>query len=211
MAKYSEELVERVIFLIEEEFYTTTQVCKGLGISRQAYYNWMDTKPEFKKEVDLAISRRSEAMLAAVQTALKKKLEGYVTTIEKDIYVPDSNNPEELIFKSKVITKKECPPDLRTIKMLLEREDKKTNTDIARPTQKSEADYVRDTGITVVDISTNNEDKEILGDDEVTEVLHEPESGRLAEKNIEMITNTKIINNQRSICNRRTRKKKRRR
>ena len=87
MAKYSEELVDKVVFLIEEEFYTTTQVCKALGDSRQAYYGWLDTKPGFRKEVDMAVSRRSEAMQTMMQAALKKKLEGYITTVEKDIYM----------------------------------------------------------------------------------------------------------------------------
>lgn len=44
-----------------------------------------------------------------------------MTTVEKNIYVPDERNPDKLVFKSKVIIKKECPPDLRTIKMLLDR------------------------------------------------------------------------------------------
>ncbi|MDR1502243.1 MAG: hypothetical protein LBT43_07300 [Prevotella sp.] len=121
MAKYSEELMDKVVFLIEEEFYTTTQVCKALGFSRQAYYSWMDTKPGFRKEIDMAVSRRNEAMQTMMQAALKKKLEGYMTTVEKNIYVPDERNPDKLVFKSKVIIKKECPPDLRTIKMLLDR------------------------------------------------------------------------------------------
>jgi hypothetical protein len=61
-----------------------------------------------------------------VQASLKKKLEGYYTTVEKDLYVPNEHTGE-VVFKQKTITKKECPPDLRTIKMLLDRQDKTTS------------------------------------------------------------------------------------
>ncbi|SBW03004.1 hypothetical protein [uncultured Dysgonomonas sp.] len=179
MAKYSEELVDKVVFLIEEEFYTTTQVCKALGFSRQAYYGWLDTKPGFRKEVDMAVSRRSEAMQTMMQAALKKKLEGYITTVEKDIYVPDERNPDELVFKSKVIIKKECPPDLRTIKMLLDREDKRPS----RPPLGEEVYTSRDNRVIEEETVIDNIEKDVVEDEEkeVLEVIEENEDTEAAE------------------------------
>ena len=177
MAKYSEELVDKVVFLIEEEFYTTTQVCKALGFSRQAYYSWMDTKPGFRKEVDMAVSRRSEAMQTMMQVALKKKLEGYMTTVEKDIYVPDERNPDKLVFKSKVIIKKECPPDLRTIKMLLDRNSP------SQPPQEEEIYTTRDNRVIEEETVIDNIKRDIVEDEEkeVSEVIEENEDAEAAE------------------------------
>ncbi|WP_419031784.1 hypothetical protein [Dysgonomonas gadei] len=124
MAKYGAELTEKIVSLIEDEFFTVSQVCKATGISRQTFYYWMDTKEEFRREIEEAMAHREAEMITMVQASLKKKLEGYYTTVEKDIYVPDEYTGE-VVFKQKTITKKECPPDLKTIKMLLERQDKK--------------------------------------------------------------------------------------
>jgi len=125
MAKYGTELTEKIISLIEDEFFTLSQVCKATGISRQTFYYWMDTKDNFRQEIEQAVARREAEMMTMVQASLKKKLEGFYTTVEKDIYVPDEYTGE-IVFKQKTVTKKECPPDLRTIKMLLDRQDKKT-------------------------------------------------------------------------------------
>jgi len=125
MAKYGTELTEKIISLIEDEFFTISQVCKATGISRQTFYYWMDTKDDFRQEIEQAVARREAEMMTMVQASLKKKLEGFYTTVEKDIYVPDEYTGE-IVFKQKTVTKKECPPDLRTIKMLLDRQDKKT-------------------------------------------------------------------------------------
>ncbi|MBF0650916.1 hypothetical protein IR083_19040 [Dysgonomonas sp. GY75] len=123
MAKYSTELTEKIVNLLEDEFFTVSQVCKATGISRETYYCWMNTKGDFRSEVEQAVARREAELMTMVHASLKKKLEGYYTTVEKDIYVPDGHTGE-LVFKQKTVTKKECPPDLRTIKMLLDRQDK---------------------------------------------------------------------------------------
>ena len=123
MAKYSTELTEKIVSLLEDEFFTVSQVCKATGISRETYYCWMNTRGDFRSEVEQAVARREAELMTMVHASLKKKLEGYYTTVEKDIYVPDGHTGE-LVFRQKTVTKKECPPDLRTIKMLLDRKDK---------------------------------------------------------------------------------------
>ena len=124
MAKYGAELTEKIVNLIEDEFFTVSQVCKAVNISWETFYSWMNTKDDFRHEVEQAVARREAELMTMVHASLKKKLEGYYTTVEKDIYVPGEYTGE-LVFKQKTITKKECPPDLRTIKMLLDRQDKK--------------------------------------------------------------------------------------
>lgn len=97
----------------------------------------MDTKDEFREEIELATKRREAELVTMMQASLKKKLEGYYTTVERDVYVPDEYTGE-VVFKKKTITKKECPPDLRTIKMLLEREDKRKEKETERKLKKEE-------------------------------------------------------------------------
>ncbi|SBW03456.1 helix-turn-helix domain-containing protein [uncultured Dysgonomonas sp.] len=134
MAKYSTELTEKIVSLLEDEFFTVSQVCKATGISRETYYCWMNTRGDFRSEVEQAVARREAELMTVMHSSLKKKLEGYYTTVEKDIYVPNGHTGE-LVFKQKTVTKKECPPDLRTIKMLLDRQDKDSPS---RPPQRQE-------------------------------------------------------------------------
>ncbi|EGK02780.1 helix-turn-helix transcriptional regulator [Dysgonomonas gadei] len=136
MAKYSTELTEKIVSLLEDEFFTVSQVCKATGISRETYYCWMNTKGDFRSEVEQAVARREAELMTMMHASLKKKLEGYYTTVEKDIYVPDGHTGE-LVFKQKTVTKKECPPDLRTIKMLLDRQDKNSPSRPPRGDEKA--------------------------------------------------------------------------
>ena len=136
MAKYSTELTEKIVNLLEDEFFTVSQVCKATGISRETYYCWMNTRGDFRSEVEQAVARREAELMTMVHASLKKKLEGYYTTVEKDIYVPDGHTGE-LVFKQKTVTKKECPPDLRTIKMLLDRQDKNSPSRSPRGDEKA--------------------------------------------------------------------------
>ena len=136
MAKYSTELTEKIVSLLEDEFFTVSQVCKATGISRETYYCWMNTRGDFRSEVEQAVARREAELMTMVHASLKKKLEGYYTTVEKDIYVPDGHTGE-LVFKQKTVTKKECPPDLRTIKMLLDRQDKNSPSRSPRGDEKA--------------------------------------------------------------------------
>ncbi|MDH6308607.1 hypothetical protein M2451_000918 [Dysgonomonas sp. PFB1-18] len=125
MAKYSEELTEKIADLIAIELYSVSEVCMVLNISRKTFYSWMKTQPYFREEIEKAQEQRDDVAFSLAMSSLKKKLNNYTLTEEKDTYIPDEDNPERLIFKSKVIRKKEHLPDLRTIRMVLDRADKK--------------------------------------------------------------------------------------
>jgi transposase-like protein len=125
MTKYSEKLTETIVDLITEELFSITEICKGLNISRKTFYSWTKTKPEFREEIDRAIEQRDETVLAMAHSSLKERLSNYTLTEEKDTYIPDESDPSVLVLKSKIIRKKEYLPDLRTIKMVLDRADKK--------------------------------------------------------------------------------------
>lgn len=130
MAKYSEELKEKAAELIEVEFFSVLQVCKALGISRQAFYTWMNEKPDFKESIEEAMNLKNEMLLSMAYSSIKKRLEGCTFEEERDVYVPDENNPAKLLFKSRMIKRKERLPDLHTIKMILNRNDRLLQADL---------------------------------------------------------------------------------
>ncbi len=132
MAKYSDELVDKIVELIEVELCSVAEICMAMNISRKTFYSWMKTKPEFSAEISRAQEHRDEVLLSLAHSSLKKRLSNYMLTEEKDTYIPDEANPSKLILKSKIICKKEYLPDLQTIKMVLARADKKKERAAAR-------------------------------------------------------------------------------
>ncbi|MDL2303361.1 helix-turn-helix domain-containing protein [Dysgonomonas sp. OttesenSCG-928-D17] len=127
--KYSDRLVEKMIRLIEEDTYTITEICEALKISRNTYYEWRNTKPDFRRKIDEAIDRRDDALVVIARRSLKQKLEGCVLTEERCVYEPARSNSEVQILKTRTVRKKQCPPDLRAIKYVLDRNDKRREAD----------------------------------------------------------------------------------
>ncbi|MDH6308232.1 transposase-like protein [Dysgonomonas sp. PFB1-18] len=138
MAKYSDELTEKIVELLVDKFYSITEVCKALGISRKTFYSWQDSKPEFSTAIEDAMRHRRDTLLSMAHSTIRRRLEGGMLTEEKYIYVPDENNPSKLILKSRVICTKEYLPDLRTIKMILDREDKRKAMEQAQSVEKAD-------------------------------------------------------------------------
>ncbi|MBB4037852.1 hypothetical protein GGR21_003773 [Dysgonomonas hofstadii] len=128
MAKFNEELQTKIIELLGTEFFSISQTCKILGISRQIFYTWMNEKPEFKTEVEEAIKYRNEELMSLAYMSIKKRLKEGTTVVEKDTYIPDETDDSRLKFKSRTITTKDYMPDLRTVRMILDRNDKQSHT-----------------------------------------------------------------------------------
>lgn len=125
MAKYNEKLVDKIITFVEEDAYTISEICEIVRVSRKTFYEWKETKPEFKKALEDAEDRRDENLLFLARTSLQKKLEGYTVKEEKITYIPDKNNPSQLVIKNKVVKEKHFPPSNAAIKQLIERHEKK--------------------------------------------------------------------------------------
>lgn len=125
MAKYNEKLATKIVALIEEDTYTISEICTMLRISRKTFYEWRETKLDFRKAIEEAEERRDENLLFLARTSLRKKLEGYTVTEEKVTYVPDKNNPAKLTIKNKVVKQKYCPPDNTAIRQVIEGYEKK--------------------------------------------------------------------------------------
>jgi len=126
MAKYSEEIVYKIVDLIEEDNYTTTQICEIVGISRKVFYEWRNYKPEFRRALKDAAEVREEKIRIIARKSLKKKLEGYTKIETKKVYVPDkdSDDPEKLVLKEYVVKEKYYEPDAAIINHILTEEKK---------------------------------------------------------------------------------------
>jgi hypothetical protein len=125
MAKYSEELTEKIVSLIEDDTYTVTEICNHVGITRKSFYEWKEKKPEFREAVNKAIERRNEALSIIARNSLRRKLEGYTLTEIRTTYIPDKENPDKLVLKSRVVKEKEYAPDTQAIRLTLLPDDTK--------------------------------------------------------------------------------------
>jgi len=143
MAKYRQELVDEIIKLIESDIYTVKEICFMMDISRQTYYEWLDTRPEFKRAVNEALRNRDEMLISIARSSLRKRLEGYTITEERIVYEPCKGNPAMEKEISRVVKKKECPPDLQAIKYVLEKEEKRKEKEES-PAMKPTIIEVRD-------------------------------------------------------------------
>lgn len=123
MAKYSERLVEKIIRLIEEDTYTISEICDALKISRNSFYEWKNTKPEFCQALKDAEDRRDSSLAILARRSLREQLEGYVVTTEKIVYQDNGYGGETV--KSKTVTRKKVMAKAAVIKLALERCHKK--------------------------------------------------------------------------------------
>lgn len=172
MTKYSEKLTETIVDLITEELFSITEICKGLNISRKTFYSWTKTKPEFREEIDRAIEQRDETVLVMAHSSLKERLSNYTLTEEKDTYIPDESDPSILVLKSKIIRKKEYLPDLRTIKMVLDRADKKKAKQRKQEEEKAEQavpEAITKENIAPDNINTVSTTKETVSENQTTD------------------------------------------
>ena len=125
MAKYTERLAEKIVSLIEEDTFSITEICKHLKITRKSFYEWRDKKPEFRRAIEAAIESRDETLAITARRSLKKKLEGYTLTEIRTTYVPDKENPDKLVLKTRVVRQKEYAPDTHAIRLVLSHNETK--------------------------------------------------------------------------------------
>ena len=127
--KYKEKIATEIIRMIEQDLYSISEICKSFKISRKTFYEWKKIKPDFKEAVEEAIDHREDVMIASARIGLKQLLEGYVQKKEKITYVPDKNDPVNDVEKCRIVEKKFCPPSIRAIKYVLDREERKKDRD----------------------------------------------------------------------------------
>ncbi|MFC4674425.1 phBC6A51 family helix-turn-helix protein, partial [Dysgonomonas termitidis] len=127
--KYKEKTASEIIRMIEQDLCSISEICKSFKISRKTFYEWKKAKPDFGEAVEEAIDHREEVMIASARIGLKQLLEGYMQKKEKVTYIPDKNDPLNEVEKCRVVEKKFCPPSIRAIKYVLDREERRKDRD----------------------------------------------------------------------------------
>lgn len=168
MAKYNEGVAETIVSLIEDDFCSVAEICRVTGISRKTFYCWKETVPGLAKEIFDAECRREDRIRQMLYSSLKKRLDGYMMVEEKETYLPDEHEPEKLVLQSKVIRRKSCLPDLKTIKLLLDRQDRIADTQL---TQKEMEGISGKKEIITVDVTIPEDTEE----NEIAEYVEEVE------------------------------------
>lgn len=120
MAKYNSKLVKKIETLIIDKMYRITDVCKEINVSRTTFHTWIKTKPGFAEIVEDAFEQCAEKLMAKTQRSLRQRLNKYTLTEVKTKYIPDKDNPEQLAIKEQIVKQKECAPDIRAMKMIIE-------------------------------------------------------------------------------------------
>ncbi len=125
MGKFNDKTAAEIIEFIEADAFTISEICNMFNISRKTFYNWQESNPEFKEEVEQAKERAEEKLLIQARRALKDKLEGNNQIHETIItYEPDENSNTGFRVKKKVVKVKVIPPSTKDIKWIIERAEK---------------------------------------------------------------------------------------
>jgi hypothetical protein len=109
MAKYSEEIVNKICELISTGDYTIKDVCKQVGISKETFYSWRKEKPDFSDLYKKAEEERLESFKIMTRSGIAKHLNGYEYDEETIEYVTDNKGAEKT--KSRKVVRKYIMPN----------------------------------------------------------------------------------------------------
>lgn len=123
--KYTPQMLARIKVLLESDTYTSTELCRIVGIDTATYYRWLKDKPEFAKMIEEAEERRLDELYQVAKNSLFKVARGYEVTETKTITIPSKSDPSKPIIKEQVTTKKHVPPNPTAIIFTLTNRDPK--------------------------------------------------------------------------------------
>lgn len=119
MAKYSKKIVDAICSLIKADSYTIAEICKNVGISKDTYYNWLKSKPDFSDAIKRAESEFTQDILVECKRSLRKLITGYTVKEKKTVMVDSKKkdakgNPIPQV-KEQITTEKHFQPNLGAI------------------------------------------------------------------------------------------------
>lgn len=126
--KCTPELVNKIVELLSSDTYTTTEICRIVGISRTSFIAWRRDDPEFAEALKQAEEARFERFTVEAKKSLMKKIQGYtvqeVTTVmaETKEIDPVTGRPRMRIKEQKT-TDKHFQPDTTAIIFALTNRD----------------------------------------------------------------------------------------
>ena len=77
MAKYNKKIVDNICALIRTDSYTIAEICEQVGISKETYYQWLKTKPDFSDAIKKAEDEFNDLIIAEAKRSLVKMIRGY--------------------------------------------------------------------------------------------------------------------------------------
>ena len=133
MAKYNDEIVEKICSLIEKDSYTIAEICKYVDINVDTYYDWLNNKAEFSDAVKKARDKFDEYIVSEAKKSLLRMVRGYEVEEKKTVFTEGKDGKPKI--KEQTTTKKHIQPNVAaTIFMLTNRAKEeyqnRQNTDI---------------------------------------------------------------------------------
>lgn len=114
MAKYSKKIVEDICALIRSDSYTIAEICSMVNISKETFYTWKETKPDFLDSIKKAEDEFSELITAEAKKSLVKMIRGYTVqekkTVTADTGKKDENGKPIVKVKEHSVTDKHYQP-----------------------------------------------------------------------------------------------------
>jgi hypothetical protein len=119
MAKYCKKIVDEICQLISTDSYTIAEICKQVGISKESFYSWKDTKPDFLDAIKKAEDGFNELVTAEAKRSLMKKIRGYTVQEKKTVTANTGRKGKTgkptVKVKEEAITDKYFQPDTAAI------------------------------------------------------------------------------------------------
>ena len=100
MGKFNKKIAAKIVEFVKTDTFTIGEICRKVGISRQAFYDWKEQHPEFAKDLEDAVQ------------------ETKVTTVPSGKMEADGKTPIPKI-KEQITTTKHIAPDTGAIIFVL--------------------------------------------------------------------------------------------
>lgn len=113
MGRYSKRLADKIFALYRSDEFTETEVCRKVGVSRQAMHTWKNKYPEFKKGIEDAKMELIDERLVECRRSLAKLINGYEYEEETTEYIRGMQGRPEV--RAQRVVKKTVPPNLGAI------------------------------------------------------------------------------------------------
>jgi len=114
MAKYSKEIVAKILALIESDSYTIAEICDNVGIHKSTFHEWENKKSDFSDSIKRAKLVYDENLIVQAKRSLMKKIKGYTEEEIKTVYAPAKDGAVPKI-KEQTRIKKHFQPDTACI------------------------------------------------------------------------------------------------
>ncbi len=111
--KYTAKRVKQICDLISKDNPSIEKICKIVGISDTAYYDWQKDKLEFSEVIKKAKDKFYSNLVEKATNSLNKLVEGYEYEETKTVYITDRDGKPKIKEQTKI--KKHIPPNLGAI------------------------------------------------------------------------------------------------